>query len=312
MKGVDVRKLSLAVVGVSLGVLSLAMSLTAEEPRSAQGMETKPAAAGAKGPGAFGLNAPDKRIAYKRVGEKSLYLYLFGTQGPELAGGRPAIVFFHGGAFKYGGAGQFFWQSKYLAGRGMVAINVEYRLLPKEGGKVADCVTDAKSAIRYVRAHAEELGVDPKRIAASGGSAGGDLALAAAIVPGLDEKGEDTAVSCKPNLLVLFNPPLFDPDGQNTLTIEQFSKETPPTQFFYGVGDKAVLKYAKQCLEASRKLGNHVELYTAEGQGHGFFGNPPWREATLRLADEFLAKYGYTKGEPTMEVPGDVKLNEVK
>ena len=68
------------------------------------------------------------------------------------------------------------------------------------------CCADAKSALRYVRAHATELGIDPQRIAAAGGSAGGHLAAFTALVDGLDDPQDDLAVSCKPNALVLFNP----------------------------------------------------------------------------------------------------------
>ncbi len=54
----------------------------------------------------------------------------------------------------------------------MVALSAEYRLTP-EGVCVSDCVSDAKSAVRWIRRHAAEFGVDPNRIAAGGGSAGG-------------------------------------------------------------------------------------------------------------------------------------------
>ena len=72
--------------------------------------------------------------------------------------------------------------------------------------KAVSCVADAKSAIRYVRQNAARLGVDPNRLAAGGGSAGGHLAACTGVIQGFDEAGEDTSISSVPNALALFNP----------------------------------------------------------------------------------------------------------
>ena len=65
----------------------------------------------------------------------------------------------------------------------MVAIAADYRVHKRHGAMIADCVSDAQSAIRWVRVHADRLGVDPERIAAGGGSAGGHLAASTAVIP---------------------------------------------------------------------------------------------------------------------------------
>ncbi len=98
---------------------------------------------------------------------------------------RSAIVFFFGGGWVGGTPEQFRKQSQYFASRGLVGIRVEYRTMPKDGkGPPTVCCADAKSAMRYVRSHAAELGIDPQRIAASGGSAGGHLAAFTSMVAG--------------------------------------------------------------------------------------------------------------------------------
>ena len=100
------------------------------------------------------------------------------------------MVFYFGGGWVRGNPAQFERQSEHLASRGMVGIRVEYRVMPKgDSGPPVICCQDAKSAMRWVRAHAAELGIDPERIAAAGGSAGGHLAAFVSLVEGLDDPG---------------------------------------------------------------------------------------------------------------------------
>jgi acetyl esterase len=152
---------------------------------------------------------PAKKIVYKQVGERELSLHVFEPAGKEPTARRPAIVFFHGGAWAIGNPDQFYYQCDYLARRGMWAARAEYRLTaPGARIKIADIVLDAKDAVRYVRSHAADLGIDPDRIAAAGGSAGGHLAAATAVAPEVTSPG---TVSGKANLLVVFNPAPFYP-----------------------------------------------------------------------------------------------------
>lgn len=253
---------------------------------------------------------PTKKIVYKKVGERELSLHVFEPAGQEPTAKRPAIVFFHGGAWAIGDPNQFYYQCDYLAKRGMWAASAEYRLTaPGAGVRVADIVLDAKDAIRYVRSHAGDLGVDPVRIAAAGGSAGGHLAAATAVVP---EENPPGTMSGKANLLVLFNPALFYPSAGKTVSLDQFTKDTPPAILFYGTKDD-MLQYGKDCLAQSRRLGFPLRLFTAKDAGHSFFNDQPWRDRTLWEADRFLAQHGYLQGPPTVEPrPGKWQLDEVK
>jgi acetyl esterase/lipase len=188
-------------------------------------------------------------------------------------------------------------------------------------------VADAKSALRWIRANAAKLGIDPQRIAAAGGSAGGHLAAAIATLPGLDDPNDDKRVSCVPAALVLFNPALVlapadraDLSGfLSKATAERFGCEPadisplhhvkvgqPPTIIFHGQADTTVPYSSAELFTARMKAaGNRCELIGAEGQQHGYFnfgraGNKYALE-TLAAADQFLASLGWLKGKPTVE-----------
>ena len=89
------------------------------------------------------------------------------------------LVFIHGGGWGSGDPNLFYPHCRYFASRGAVAVSVRYRLVTKTSGTgLAECVMDCKSAIRYLRSHAKELGIDPNRLAVLGDSAGGHLAAA--------------------------------------------------------------------------------------------------------------------------------------
>lgn len=252
---------------------------------------------------------PNKKIVYKNIGERELSLHVFEPAGQKRSARRPAIVFFHGGAWAIGDPNQFYYQCDYLAKRGIWAASAAYRLTaPGAGVRIADIVLDAKDAVRYVRSHAEELNIDPGRIAAAGGSAGGHLAAATAVVP---EENPPGTVSGKANLLVLFNPALFYPSAGKTVTLEQFTKDTPPSIMFYGTKDD-MLQYGTDCLAQAQRLGFTVRLFTAKDAGHSFFNDQPWRDRTLYESDRFLAQNGYLQGPPTVEPRPGKELDEVK
>jgi acetyl esterase/lipase len=120
-----------------------------------------------------------------------LDVYLPKEKAPK--GGRPGLVFVHGGGWKNGSKESGFWASlpaRYAA-KGYVCISVNYRLTGDGGGFPA-CVHDVKNAVRWFRANSKELGLDPKRIGAYGNSAGAHLVSMLGLVKkeaGLEGKG---------------------------------------------------------------------------------------------------------------------------
>ncbi len=264
---------------------------------------------------------------YKQADSTVLRLYLYLPAEPAPANGWPAIVFFFGGGWRSGTPRQFAPHCQYFAWRGMVAAAADYRVWQRHRATIATCVEDAKSAVRWLRAHAQQLAIDPQRIVASGGSAGGHLAAATALLPGFEALGEDLSVSSAPNALVLFNPALilapvpgkWQPAGVLAQLAQRAGAELkrlspyhhirrglPPTIIFHGKADITVpYKTAELFCERMRAAGNRCELVGYENAGHGFFNyrpdNPEAFYDTLRRADRFLTSLGYLSGKPTVE-----------
>lgn len=265
---------------------------------------------------------PGDEVVYKRVGDCELKLFVEKPEGWKPVDHRPAIVFFFGGGWVAGTPYQFLKESEYFATRGMVGIRVEYRILPKgDQGPPIVCCADAKSAMRYVRAHAAELGIDPRRIAAAGGSAGAHLAAFTGLVNGLDDPHDDLAVSCKPEALVLWNPVFNNGPGnygyervgdryQKFSPAHNITSHAPPAIVFFGTKDQFVPVATAKAFQAGMEgCGVRCETIFFEGQEHGFFNHEPWLSKTLAAADQFLTSLGWlekTIGESTLS---DQKVN---
>ena len=254
-----------------------------------------------------------KSETYRKVGDTELKVWIF-EPATKATKPLPAIVFFFGGGWVGGSPTQFEPQSRHLASRGMIAIVADYRVKTRQDAKPADCVSDAKACVRWVRANAARLGIDPERIAVGGGSAGGHLAASTATLPGLDPSQDDKSVSCIPDALVLFNPgtvmapfPGLDLKGfgagldkakfgcepTEISPLHHVKKGTPPTIIFHGKADTTV-PYAtvEKFTEVMKAAGSRCELIGYEGQPHGFFNKAKYAE-TLAATDAFLVSLGY-------------------
>src|SRR5438132_4647791 len=161
--------------------------------------------------GSVVLNAPGsalgqeatKSFTYTKTKQADLEIVVHFPPGWKETDKRPGIVFFFGGGWENGTIKAFEPQAKYLASRGMVTARADYRVKSRHGVTPKECVDDARSAVRWFRQNAARLGVDPDKIVASGGSAGGHIAACTTLMPA--SKSKDEEVSCKANALLLFN-----------------------------------------------------------------------------------------------------------
>jgi acetyl esterase len=144
-----------------------------------------------------------KATPYRILDKDTLNAYVFKPASKH--GDHPAILLFHGGAWKIGEAAWTFQRAREFAEKGMVAISIEYRLA-NNGMSPVDGVEDACFAFAWARRHAKGLGIDVKRVAGYGVSAGGHLVAAAALLPSV--KGVKIQDVSRPNALLLFSPAL--------------------------------------------------------------------------------------------------------
>jgi acetyl esterase/lipase len=259
--------------------------------------------------------SPDQTLTYKSLGKTELKLDVFKPKNHQLSDSRPAIVFFFGGGWTGGSPRQFYQQARHYADRGMVAIAADYRVKSRQQTTPFESVKDGKSAIRWVRQHAAELGIDPDRIVASGGSAGGHVAACTGVIQGLDEQGEDLSISSVPNAMILFNPVLDTTAKGYGLSKVGKARQTDispchhvragivPTLVLHGTADTAVpFENATRFVQLMKKAGNNGRLAAFTDKGHGFFNAPFFRpkikdasiyERAMKECDTFLSSLGY-------------------
>ncbi len=128
------------------------------------------------GPPSGVVGYPD--IIYRRAPDgrrPRLDLYL-PAHGQAPASGRPAVVAIHGGGWRGGTKNTYGREVAKLARMGYAVASVEYVLSAPGHPTWPDNLDDVREAVRWVRAHATDYGIDPDRIAALGSSAGGHLA----------------------------------------------------------------------------------------------------------------------------------------
>ena len=117
----------------------------------------------------------DLDVTYSKAGGEDLKLDIYrpapGSNGAKSA----AVLVIHGGAWMGGKRQDMAAMCQFLSGRGFLAATVEYRLAPKF--KWPAMLDDCQTAVRYLRANADKLGIDANRIGAAGASAGGHLSL---------------------------------------------------------------------------------------------------------------------------------------
>ena len=105
------------------------------------------------------------------------------VQIPESPGKKPLVVYVTGGGFIQAPKEGALNLRSYVAEAGFVVASVQYRTIA-QGANYRDGISDVKSAIRYLRANADKFGIDPRKVAVWGESAGGYIVAMVGVTNG--------------------------------------------------------------------------------------------------------------------------------
>ncbi|MFQ5632493.1 MAG: alpha/beta hydrolase, partial [bacterium] len=246
---------------------------------------------------------------YKTVDGVALDAFVYRPEGSKPGEKRPAVAFFHGGGWYLGKPEWGDWQCSHFASLGVVAISFEYRLRDQHHATPVESIADAKSAIRWMRRHAGELGIDPRKIVASGFSAGGHLAACTVMIDKFDEAGEDQKISSAANALMLWSAPVklttdgwFEQILRGKATVEEcdpgqhIRAGLPPAIIFQGSVDDQVPAWSVEAFaKEMKKAGNRCDFHLYEGQTHLGWGKNG--DDVLEKMDRFLVSIGFLKDD---------------
>jgi acetyl esterase/lipase len=251
----------------------------------------------------------ERNVVYGKGGDTDLHLDIYKPTGA--ANKRMAIVHFHGGGFAGGNKDGLAARLQTMSGRGYVNIAAQYRLSANGAARWPAQMEDVKAAIRWTRANASTLGIDPARIAVSGYSAGGHLALFAAGTQNMPEfEGKSGNAGVKTDVAAClayyavtgsswegFRRQFPMPEGSSeeawrAATPGTYIKSFPPTVLFHGLADVTVpAESSMEFLKMLREANVPSELHTFAGVPHEFVGIPEFAESTALLADFFLERH---------------------
>ena len=255
---------------------------------------------------ARGSMSIEKNIVFGKAGNTDLHLDIYKPSGGPQK--RMAMIHIHGGGFTAGSKDTLANRVAPFVGLGYVAIPVQYRLIGEARWPAQ--IEDVKAAIRWTRANASSLEVDPEKIAVVGYSAGGHLALFAAGTanrPEFEGKNGTPGGSTQVAACCAYYPATEvrpQPDGSANPLLPAGSDEAahraaspltyvakafPPTVIFHGTADVTIpLESSERLFKQFREVQVPAEFHAFEGVPHAFDSNPEFAKAAAELADFFI------------------------
>lgn len=235
-------------------------------------------------------------------------------QPPNQAPGAPAVLLIHGGGWASGDRSQLKGYGILLGRRGYVCVACEYRLSGEACWPAQ--LHDVKAALRWMRVNSGSLGIDPRKIAVSGNSAGGHLALMLAGTPNVPEfegEGGNADAGTEVAAVIAFYAPtlLARSPGELSPVVSSLLGETatdavireaspityasaafPPTLLIHGGRDELVpVDASVQMYTALADAGVDVGLHIYEGAPHAFDAVPEFGRQCAELMALFLDRH---------------------
>ena len=258
---------------------------------------------------------------YKKVDGYELKTDIFYTASVHKNDRNPAIALFHGGGWVFGDRKEFFGACERYARKGFITFSFQYRLsinpdgsYPKPGITPVESVKDARSAIRWIRENAGTLKIDPDKVVAGGQSAGGQLALATALMDTINEASDNLRFSPVPDALLLYSSNVNTMEAWVDMLLgdrremiwaispyHNLRKNMPPVIGFRGLADCTVLPYIVDLFKKRMdELGNYFDLNSYAGRSHYLAeGNEKYAnyfdEEIMEKTDAFLKKFGFMR-----------------
>lgn len=208
---------------------------------------------------------------------------------------RTGIILFFGGGWASGEPKQFQQFAELFSQKGFVVFTPEYRIKSKHNTTPFESVADGKAAVAWIRKNAKDFGIDPLKIVAGGGSAGGHVALSTIIVEGyIDESEKDSAM---PNAFVLINPvvdttktgygeSLIGTRAHELSPVHHLNSNVPPTIIFHGSADTTVpVENVQRFAKEMRRMGNQCILHVYEGEKHGLVSRASETDGKILFTD---------------------------
>ena len=249
-----------------------------------------------------------KVMDFKVVNNDILKVYWYESKSQDK---KPtgAIAFFFGGGWRGGDYTHFQRQALYFSQRGLTSFLFEYRVDSRHHTSPVECIKDARSALRFLKQNHRKFNINPQKIVASGGSAGGHIAAATATLNTINESSDDPSIDPTPAAMILFNPVLDNgPNGYHGSSTKELieddfrcyctsykipngkwaslfktsykklspyhniSSKTPATLVMFGSQDNLVpVDTAKSFQKKMKDLNNICHLIIYDGAKHGFF-----------------------------------------
>jgi acetyl esterase/lipase len=239
-------------------------------------------------------------FVYRDIKPEPVRLFVFKPKDWKKSDKRTALIYFFGGGWTHGTPDKGASLAKWAVGFDWVGIAPDYRTKNRYGTSPLESVADARKVLAWAEEHAEELGIDPRKIVVGGTSAGGHIALWTAIEHSPPGSDPSEAPKYKPMALLLnspavdtsvatgYTPTRFGTNADALSALHQLDKNMPPTLLIHGDAD-ALIAY-RTAVDLNKNLtesGNICQFITVPGGTHGV---PEWKDKVRDLMKDFLVK----------------------